>query len=137
MDGDFEIGPGVQINVAPKAELTIGGRKFSTGSGITANSRIMIEKSLVIGFDSIIAWDVFISDSDWHDIKGVTRCKAVNIGDHVWISHGVSVLKGATIPSGCIVGAKSLVCADNVFEEKSLITGIPATTKKTKVEWSR
>ena len=92
----------------------------------------MVEESVDIGYDCIIAWDVFISDSNWHDISGVTRISPISIGDHVWISHGVSVLKGAVIPSGCIVGAKSLVT--NVFDtEKSLIAGIPAKLIKNNV----
>ena len=136
ISGDYEIGPGVHIEVAEGAQLTLGGKKHSSGSGITCNSIIMVEKSITIGYDCIIAWDVYISDSNWHDISGITRCAPVSIGDHVWISHGVSVLKGAVIPSGCIVGAKSLVT--NVFDtEKTLLAGVPAKEVRSEVEWSR
>ncbi len=134
--GNFEIGPGVHIEIAKGATLKLGGRKVATGSGITCNSRIMVEEFVEIGADSIIAWDVFISDSDWHDIKGTFRREPISIGDNVWISHGVSILKGATIPSGCIVGAKSLV-AKGVFQKNSLIAGVPATVRRTEVEWTR
>ena len=134
--GDFEIGPNVHINIGSGAKLSFGGKKNSSASGITCNSRIMVEESVDIGYDCIIAWDVFISDSNWHDISGMTRISPISIGDHVWISHGVSVLKGAVIPSGCIVGAKSLVT--NVFDtEKSLIAGIPAKLIKNNVVWFR
>lgn len=136
IQGDFEIGPNVNIEIAQGAQLTLGGRKHSSGSGITCNSRIMVEKSLTIGNDTIIAWDVYISDSNWHDISGMTRCAPVSIGDHVWISHGVSVLKGAVIPAGCIVGAKSLVTS--MFDtEKTLLAGVPAKVVRNEVEWSR
>ncbi|MDI1300842.1 MAG: acyltransferase [bacterium] len=134
--GDFQIGPNVHISVSDGAKLSLGGKKYSSGSGVTCDSRIMVERSLDIGYDCIIAWNVYITDSDWHNISGVDRCSPVLIGDHVWISHGVSILKGAVIPSGCIVGAKSLVA--NVFEaEKSLIAGVPAKVIKAQMEWSR
>lgn len=134
--GDFEIGPNVHISIAKDATLILKGRRNSTASGITCNTRIMVEKSVEIGYDCIIAWDVFITDSDWHDIKGSERIRPVFIGDNVWIGHGASVLKGAVIPSGCIVGAKSLVSKGS-FPENSLICGIPVAIRRTEVEWSR
>lgn len=134
--GDFEVGPGVHILVSPRALLKIAGRLNASASGITCNTRIMVEDSVEIGHDSIIAWDVYISDSNWHDIKGVQKIAPVSIGSNVWISHGVSILRGVTIPSRCIVGAKSLVTSVIGFE-RALIAGIPATVRKTGVEWSR
>lgn len=134
--GDFEIGPGVHISVGEGGTLILGGRHQSTGSGVTANSRIMIEKYCSIGTDCIIAWDVFISDSDWHNIVGSERNDPVFIGDDVWIAHGVSITKGSTVPKGSVVGAKSLVLR-GPFPEKSLIAGIPATVRRTGVDWSR
>jgi len=135
--GNFEIGPGVHIHVSPGATLQIGGCRNFSGSGITCDSRIMVERSVEIGHDCIIAWDVFISDSDWHNIAGIDRRHSpVVIGDRVWISHGVSVLKGAVIPTGCIVGAKSLV-RSQIDVENALVAGIPAVVKRTGMEWSR
>lgn len=136
ISGDFEMGPDVHIELAQGAKLSLGGKKNSSASGITCDTRIMVENSLVIGSDCIIAWDVFISDSDWHDIVGSARSSPVAIGENVWISHGVSVLKGAVIPSGCIVGAKSLVVS--AFDsQKTLIAGVPAKVVRHEVEWSR
>ncbi len=134
--GDFIIGPGVHISLSNNAVLEIGGRKISSGSGITSNSRIMVEKRVKIGFDTIIAWDTYITDSNWHDIVGLSRTTPTIIGNNVWISHGVSILKGAQIPNGCIVGAKSLVL-DHDFHENSLIAGIPAKNLKQGLIWTR
>jgi acetyltransferase-like isoleucine patch superfamily enzyme len=134
--GDFEIGPDIHIELAAGANLSLGGKKNANASGITCNLRIMIENSLTIGSDCIIAWDVFISDSNWHEITGVKRSEPVCIGDHVWISHGVSILKGVLIPNGCIVGAKSLVTG--IFKTKNtLIAGVPAKIIRNDVEWVR
>lgn len=136
INGDFEIGPNVHIILMKDSTLKMGGKLNSTNSGITCDTRIMVEDSISIGHDCIIAWDVFISDSNWHDISNMTRCMPVSIGDHVWISHGVSVLKGAVIPYGCVVGAKSLVT--NVFNmENALLAGAPAKVIRENVEWKR
>jgi acetyltransferase-like isoleucine patch superfamily enzyme len=134
--GNFEIGPNVHIVIGKGARLKITGQRTSTASGITCNTRIMVENSIDIGADCIIAWDVLISDSNWHDIKGAVRCEPISIGDNVWIAHGASVITGAQVPSGCIVGAKSFL-GRGIFPENSLIAGIPATVRKTNVEWSR
>lgn len=134
--GDFTIGPAVHINVMDGAELLLGGRNTSTGSGITCEARVMVSKRVEIGADTIIAWGVFVSDSDWHEFDGVVRCSPVVIGEHVWVSHGCSILRGAKIPRGSVVGAKSLVAS--AFDgEKLLVKGIPATVVRTGVEWLR
>lgn len=78
--GNFEIGPNVHIVIGKGARLKITGQRTSTASGITCNTRIMVENSIDIGADCIIAWDVFISDSNWHDIKGAMRCEPISTG---------------------------------------------------------
>ncbi len=135
ISGDFEVGPNVHIEVAQCAKLTLGGKKDSSASGITCDTRIMVEGSIEMDSDCIIAWHVFISGSNWHEITGVPR-SPVLIGDQAWISHGVSKLKGVVIPSGCLVGAKSLVT--QVFSvKKALIAGVPVKIIRNGVEWSR
>jgi len=134
--GDLIIGPGVHISVSNNAKLEFAGKNTSSASGVTCNSRIMVEKFVSIGADTIIAWDVFITDSDWHDISGSQRCLPTIIGESVWVAHGVSILKGAVVPDGCIVGAKSLVISSNYFE-KSMIAGVPAKTIRRDVSWKR
>lgn len=133
--GDFTIGPGVNITVSRDGSLFLGGRRQEAVSGITCRSRIMVEQSVHIGADSIIAWGVFIGDSDGHTIKGKDRCLPIRIEDHVWISHDVSVLKGAVIPHGCIVAPKSVVTA-RPYQPRSLLAGQPAVIKREGVEWS-
>jgi acetyltransferase-like isoleucine patch superfamily enzyme len=96
----------------------------------------MVQSSVEIGVDTIVAWNVFITDSDWHLVQGQPLTLPVSIGDHVWISHDVSVLKGAIIPRGCIVGAKSLVNRGG-YPECALLVGTPARVQDTGVLWSR
>jgi acetyltransferase-like isoleucine patch superfamily enzyme len=134
--GDFIIGPNVHITVAKDAVLELGGKQYSSGSGITCNSRILVHKCIKIGFDTIIAWGVSILDSDSHYKNWDNSDEAIYIGNHVWIAHDVSIFKGSIIPSGCIVGSKSLVTKAN-FAENTLIAGVPATERRTNVKWRR
>jgi UDP-3-O-[3-hydroxymyristoyl] glucosamine N-acyltransferase len=134
--GDFTLGPDVLIILGDDAELIIGGRKDSSGSGITGSTRIMVRESVVIGADTIIAWDVFITDSDWHTIVGFHNTKPTIIGSHVWLAHGASVLKGTTIGNDSIVAAKG-TCMMSQYPPNSLLGGTPARILRRDVEWQR
>lgn len=133
--GDFVIGPGVSIMLAPDARLEIGGCKQSSGSGITADSKIMVKDSISIGPDTIIAWDTYITDCDWHAIDGRPISAPVHIGEQVWISHGCSVLKGVTIGAGSVIGARSVVTRS--IPAHAMAAGTPAHVINTSTSWKR
>jgi acetyltransferase-like isoleucine patch superfamily enzyme len=134
--GDFTIGPEVNIMVGAGAELVVGGRKESSGSGITCSTRIMVRQRVEIGEDSIIAWDVFITDCDWHMIEGRPHTMPTIIGSKVWLAHGTSVLKGSTIGAGSILAAHA-VCSMRDYPRNSLLGGAPARVLRQDVVWHR
>lgn len=134
--GEFVIGQGCLIFASTGAAININGRLNSTASGITCDTRIMAEQSIEIGYDSIIAWGCFISDSNWHELSGSIRCSPVSIGNRVWIGHDVSVLPGAKIGDGCVVGAKSLILGRE-YKPFNLLAGVPARVVRENVTWSR
>lgn len=134
--GDFHIGPNVHISVAKDGILILGGAKASSASGITSSAKILVRKHVEIGADSIIAWDVFITDCDWHTIIGKAHTKPTIIGERVWIAHGASVLKGSEIADGCIVAAHA-VCSMKTYPRCSLLAGVPAKAVQRDVVWSR
>jgi acetyltransferase-like isoleucine patch superfamily enzyme len=134
--GDFILGGGVKITLGRGAILSIGGRREFSGSGITCNTRVMVEQEVVIGCDTIISWGCFITDSDWHYIKGSTRISPVLIGNRIWVGHDVSILKGVTIKDGCIVGSKSLLINAS-YDESQLLIGAPARAVRQNVFWER
>lgn len=136
VNGDFEIGQGVLMWLGSSAEIILGGKLESSGSGITANTIVMAEKQITIGPDTIISWGCTISDSDSHDIMGSERCIPIQIGRHVWIGHDVSIIKGASVPDDCIIAAKSLVTGSK-HEPCTLLAGTPAVAKKYNIQWQR
>lgn len=130
----FYIGNGVKIFVHKNAELIIKGINES-GSGITCDTTIIAHKRIMIGFDSIISWNVYITDSSQHKIDGTLRIGDIEIGNNVWLSEGVTISYGTKIGNGSIVGSKSFL--NNCYEDNTLIVGIPAKVKKYDVFWER
>ena len=121
--------------MANNAILTIGGRGEQSGAGITADTLIMVAKHIEIGKDFVCAWNIFISDSDWHSIEGQPQQADVIIGDHVWVANSCSILKGAVIGDNSIVASHSKV-TNKEFPKDSLLVGTPARVIKTNINWS-
>ena len=136
VENKFIIGNGVKIFIEKDAKLEIGGKLNESESGITSDTLIMVYKSIRIGYDFIGAWNLFISDSDWHTIVGGKHHKDVIIGNHVWIANSVNVLKGSIIGNGCIIGSNSKV-GNQSYENNKLIVGPEGKVLKGDVEWTR
>ena len=98
-------------------------------------------KEIIIGKDCMFADNISVRTSDSHPIIGkegeqINHSKSVIIDDHVWIGTSVLILKGAKVPSRCIVGAKSLV-TKKFDKENCLMAGVPAKVLKLSVDWRR
>lgn len=136
INGDFAIGQGVRFCLASNSILTIGGKDKESESGITADTLVMVYKKIEIGKDFLCAWNIFITDSDWHQIGDQAHQADVVIGDHVWIANSNNILKGATIGNNCIIASNSKVINKN-FPDNVLIGGIPPKILKTGISWKR
>lgn len=96
---------------------------------------------ITIGEDCMFSGDVRFDVSDMHSImdratgERINKARDITIGDHVWLGHGVMVLKGCQIGGGSVVGAKSLV--GGVIPENVVVAGVPAKIIRENVEWSR
>lgn len=134
--GDFGIGQGVRMYVHKNAELVFGGKDKESDSGITSDVLIMVYKSIIVGKDFICAWNVFLSDSDWHTIEGQVHHKNIVIGNHVWVANNSSILKGVIIADNCIVASHSKLI-NKSYTPNSLIAGTPGKEVKSDVNWCR
>ena len=129
---------------AATAEVTVyNNAVLKIDDGFFSNSNVVINvtKSVNIGKNAQIGWNVEIIDTDGHDICNMNGEKIntdmpVNIGDDVWIGARAAILKGAKIPDGCIVGYGSLV-TKAFTDEHSVIAGTPAKKIKDNVTWRR
>lgn len=134
---DFIIGDGLKIFISQGGKLLLKGKLHESGSGITANSVILVYKYVEVGNDCIIAWDTFITDCDWHSTGGKFRYENTILHDHVWIGVGVKILKGVVVKRNSIVSANSVLVKSD-FPESTLIGGIPAKVIKENItNWSR
>jgi acetyltransferase-like isoleucine patch superfamily enzyme len=141
LGGRFYIGNGVKVSVGKNAKLYIsGGVDLDDVSGITSDSIIICNHQITIGNGTIISWGCYLSDSTQHSIKynnieqGM-KFGEVKIGNHVWISEGVTCSPGTIVGSGSIVGAKSYT--NRAYPNNVLIVGIPAIVKRNVVTWTR
>ena len=120
------ISAGSQL-VAQGGTLSIGADSF-IGAGCVLTCKLGID----IGDDALIAEYVTIRDQN-HRFPMGTRireagfdCAPVSIGNDVWIAAKSSVLKGARIGSGAVVGAHSLVLGGGGVLENTVVAGVPA-----------
>lgn len=106
---------------------------------VNNNERFKPHK-LVIGKRAQLGRELTIRTSDGHSIFNAGEKLPYNepqdviIGDDVWIAQRVTLIKGAQIPSNCVVGACSLV--NKKFEEEGcIIAGNPAKVIKRNIRW--
>lgn len=72
-------------------------------------------------------------------IGGYGNCRInpshdVNIGNHVWIGHGVKILKGVSVLDNSII-ATGAICTNKQFPENCILGGIPAKIIKSGITW--
>jgi len=90
--------------------------------------RITSATSITLGDDCMLAQDVYITDSDWHDLYDRTlpvgNTHEVKIGNNVWIGDSAIVCKGVSIGDNAIIGAGAVVVKD--IPANAIAAGNPA-----------
>jgi acetyltransferase-like isoleucine patch superfamily enzyme len=118
------IGKGTFISVGEDAVL-----HFCRNTRFGGDDRIMCMKSITIGADTIAAWDVTITDTDFRptvntifNTRNVEK-KAIVIGEENWLCFGCTILKGAVTPNACIVGANTTISKDYGNAGENIVIG--------------
>lgn len=128
INGSCNFFNGVKINLFQGAEFAIG-----EGSYIAFNSHIFAEKSIVIGKNCAISWNVEMIDTDFHRVNlsdSEIGRSGILIGDSVWIGTGAKILKGVELADNVLVAAHSVVTKS--FPANAIIAGNPAKQIGTK-----
>jgi len=128
----YAIGRGCRFDIQKGGHASFG------GGFVNGPTTVVVTNRLDVGDGTIIGWACQIMDTDFHRVvdAGSSRPTSapISIGDHVWIGVGAILLKGVTIPSGCVVGAGSVVTS--AFDEECcLIAGNPARVVKRGIHW--
>jgi acetyltransferase-like isoleucine patch superfamily enzyme len=105
------------------------GNKTYLGCRLT----ISVGSRVSIGNHVLVADNVFIADNPGHPMDAMKRrtqgvdpdqIRPVTICDDVWIGNGSKILPGVTIGEGAVVGAASIVTKD--VPPFTLVAGAPA-----------
>jgi len=110
----------IRILVFAGARLVLGPDSWLSGCHLSAKHALLCGRRAWIGNGCRVL------DSDQHDLDSEHRERGapITLGDHVWITSDVTVLRGVRIGSHVVVGARSLVNRD--VPDHTLVHGIPA-----------
>lgn len=125
--------------------LEDSGSKIFIGNGFTMEGGHIAStegEHIIIGDDCMFSGDVEIRNGDSHAILNFNTKRRINwattvtIGNHVWLTAHVRVLKGCTIADNCIIG-NSAIATGYLCESNSIYGGSPIRLLKKEVEWNR
>lgn len=128
----MEIGERVWLRTefAPMYLASFGAAHLSVGDGCwLSGCHLSAKKSLTLGVGSWVGPGCRVLDADQHalDAEHPERRAPVVVGDYVWLTTDVTVLRGVRIGSHSVVGARSLVVHD--LPEHCLAHGNPAQVR--------
>lgn len=99
------------------------------------------EGKITVGKDCLFSSEVIIRNHDSHHIfdsrthQRINYTKDIEIGNHVWIGNRATLLGGAKIGDGSVVGSNAVTSSR--FKKNSIIAGVPAKIIRENVCWSR
>ena len=96
--------------------------------------------SVTIGKKNLFSSNIIIRTGDSHSVidlstnNRINYSESIKIGNNVWVTEGVTILKGSQIPDNSVIATKAMV--NSKFEVKNtIIGGIPAKIIKRNIDW--
>ena len=126
----------LQILFGSYGSCSIGARTELLGDNFFVSGA-----KLVIGRDCLFAANVTLRTHDGHHIfdlftkKGINIPQDIVIGNQVWIAYGATLLGGARIGNGSVIGAGSITSSE--FGDHTVIAGSPAKIIRENICWSK
>ena len=126
--GSIEIG---EFSYVGKGTLIRSGESIKIGRHVLVSHGVNIfdTNSHEVNFEERAEQYMIALDSGQNPEKGSVETAPVVIDDHVWISFGVTILKGIHVGEGAIIAANSVVTKD--VPPFTLVAGNPAKCVKT------
>ena len=134
--GDVHVGYGCDIEIFNGGNLIFHGKKLLRFSGSNIGCTIICANKIEIGPDVVIGRNVTIRDNNgahYLNRQGYKNARPVNIGEKAWLCESCTIMPGANIGRGAVVGAKAFVI-DRV-QDHSLVLGYPAKVIDSNVLW--
>ena len=129
--GDWNLAYGSDVEIFNNAVLQVDGK-----SATNINATIICGESIHLGEGVMLGRDVTIRDNNGsHYIarRGYKNSRPVVIGQHAWLCEGCTVIAGAKIGDGAIIGAKALVAGK--VAPFTMVSGNPAQVVDEEVYW--
>lgn len=118
-------------------EVHEGGRLvIEDDCGFNVGATIVCANKVVLGRGVKGGRNVTIRDNNgghWMNFPGYKDSRPVEIGDHVWLCEGCTIMPGVKIGAGAVIGAKAVVFED--VPANSIVVGNPAKVVNDNVEW--
>ena len=127
---------GSDIEVFKGATLKIADCEFTTSGGANINFNLICGNHIEIGYNVMMGRNVTIRDNNgghYLSMQGYKESQPVKIGNHVWLCEGCTVMPGAKIGDGAIIGAGSVVYGK--IPPNCLASGNPAKVVQTNTYW--
>ncbi len=121
------------------------GNRIVVGRGVSMGGVNIIDgegTEVQIGDDCMLAFGIDLRTTDSHGIydrdsgKRVNPGQSIIIGNHVWIAAYALLLGGSVVPSGSVVGTRSLVTGA-LEEPNAVYAGTPARLIRRNIRWER
>lgn len=127
--GCIEVGDSswLRIECEPIYLAVFEGARLRIGEGCwLSGCHLSAKESLTLGKGDWIGPGCRVFDADQHslDAERPERRAAVELGDYVWLTSDVTILRGVQVGSHSVVGARSVVVHD--LPPHSLAHGAPA-----------
>lgn len=130
--GRIEVGAGTWLRTEcePIYLAAFDGARLEIGDGSwLSGCHLSAKAALTLGRGAWVGPGCRVFDADQHplDADHPERRAPVHLGDHVWITTDVTVLRGVRVGDHSVVGARSLVVRD--VPAHSLAYGVPAEVR--------
>ena len=128
---------GKNVIISMRGVQVIGNKKIHCADNVNINAGCMfiVDKDILIGENSTLAYRVFITTSanpnyPYNKLSKLYHPKyeKVVIGKNVWIGACSVILPGVTIGDGSVIAAGSVVTKD--VPSHVMVAGVPAIIKK-------
>ncbi len=132
----FGIMSGGDVEIFKNATFKVAEADFTTQGGSNINLTLICGNRIEIGYHVMMGRNVTIRDNNgghYLSVQGYKESQPVKIGNHVWLCEGCTIMPGAKIGDGAIIGAGSVVYGK--IPPNCLASGNPARVIQTETYW--
>ena len=134
--GRVNIGYGCDIEVFKNAELSFAGNRILDATGANIGLNIICAEKIEIAEDVQIGRNVTIRDNNgghYINRQGYKDTRPITVGEKAWLCEACTLMPGAKIGDGAVVGAKSFVISR--VPAHSMVIGTPAQVIDEDIQW--